>query len=139
MNINVEKEIVKKFVKKNKQERIIWELSNVKKRDEVVWRRFNEPDIFIKECLHPANYMWSTRLEQYLFELTGVSTVYYMGEDYIGSLSLKEATDRAYGLTCIIYCGKGIGYYQGEQGIRKPPRFMLIEKKRIHILQNDRR
>ena len=130
MNINIEQEIVKKFVRKNRQERIIWELSNVKKREDVVWRNFSGPNIFFEECLHPTEYMSDTYLEDYLFKLTGVSTVYYMGEDYIGNLSLKEATNRAYGLTCIIYCGKGIGYYQGEQYIGKPPRFMLIDEKR---------
>lgn len=135
MNIYIEQEIIKNYVRKNKQERIIWELNNVKKRGDVVWRRFNGPNNFIKECLHPINYMSNICLEEYLLKLTGVSTVYYMGEDYIGedyigTLSLKEATNRAHdGLICIIYCGNGIGYYQGEQGIGKPPRFMLIKGK----------
>lgn len=52
-----------------------------------------------------------------------------MGESYIGEISLKEAVENADGgEICIIYCGKGIGYYQGEQIIGAPSRFMLLAK-----------
>lgn len=56
--------------------------------------------------------------------------MYFIGEDYIGDLSLKEAVERASeGEICIIYCGEGIGYYQGEQEKGAPPRFMLLKEK----------
>ena len=32
------REIVEKYVKKHKQERILWELTNAKKRDGVIWK-----------------------------------------------------------------------------------------------------
>lgn len=124
----VEQEIIKKYVDKNKQERILWELDNPKKRGNVFWK-FAGSDIFKKDCLQPVEYMSSDEMERHLFKLSGVRDIYFIGEDYIGELSLKEAVKRAgTGEICIIYCGNGIGYYQGEQDSGKPPRFMLIQK-----------
>ena len=121
-----EQEIIKKYIRKNKQDRILWELSVPRKRNSVFWN-FAGSDIFNQNCLHPVNYMNKDEMEKYLFELSGNENVYFLGEDYIGELLLKEATERAeHGEICIIYCGNGIGYYQGEQEIGRPPRFLLI-------------
>ena len=73
--------------------------------------------------------MDKTEMQTYLYNLSKKSNVYFIGEDYIGDLSLKEAVERASeGEICIIYCGEGIGYYQGEQEKGAPPRFMLVKK-----------
>ena len=128
MSRTIEEEIVKKYIIKNKQNRIIWELNNPKKRNNVIWR-FHRPDIFSEKCLYPVEYMDRSGMNKYLFELSGASEVYFIGESYIGYLSLNQATELASkGEICIIYCGKGIGYYQGEQEIGKPPRFLLMQK-----------
>lgn len=129
MNFNsVEEEIVKKFVEKNRQPRLIWELNNPKTRDSVFWR-FSGPNIFKKSCLKPLEYMSSKLIERYLFQLSSAKEVYYIGEDYIGQLSLKNAATRVdTGEICIIYCGNGIGYYQGEQDDGPPPRFLLMQR-----------
>ena len=72
--------------------------------------------------------MDKTEMQTYLYNLSKKSNVYFIGEDYIGDLSLKEAVERASeGEICIIYCGEGIGYYQGEQEKGAPPRFMLVK------------
>lgn len=127
MNCDIEYEIVKKYVKKNKQKRIIWEFSNSKKRRDVIWKFFAGPDIFKENCLHPIKYMSDSEMEQYLYQLSGSKNVYYIGEGYIGELLLKQAVKGANrGEICIIYCGDGIGYYQGEQEIGKPPRYLLM-------------
>ncbi len=124
----IENEIVQKYVVSNKQERIKWELSNSKKR-EAISKHFHKPTIFKTECLYPINYMDKTEMQTYLYNLSKKSNVYFIGEDYIGDLSLKEAVERASeGEICIIYCGEGIGYYQGEQEKGAPPRFMLVKK-----------
>lgn len=125
---NIEEEIIKKYVIKNKQERILWELSNPKKREEVFWR-FAGQGIFKESCLQPVEYMYSSDMENFLFQLSGTKIVYFIGEDYIGELSLKDATRKANtGEICIIYCGNGIGYYQGELNYGGPPRFLLLQK-----------
>lgn len=124
----IEEEIVKKYIKKNKQDRILWELDNPKKRGNVIWR-MNRSDIFKESCLQPVGYMTKEIMKKYFYELSGVRKVYFIGEDFIGHLSIEQAVERANtGEVCIIYCGKGIGYYQGEQEIGKPPRFLLIQK-----------
>ena len=127
MNINIEEEIIKNYVKKVKQERIIWELQNQKKREKVFWK-FAGTNLFNENCLRTIKYMNNCELEKYLFQMSGTKDVYYMGESYIGELCLRDAVQKAgMGEICIIYCGKGIGYYQGEQEYGSPPRFLLIK------------
>lgn len=123
---DVEREIVKMYISKSKQERIIWELSKPQKRQKIMIQRFATPEIFEKSCMQVVEYMSPDSLKMYLFQLSRAKEVYYIGEDYIGKLSLDQATVRANsGELCIIYCGNSIGYYQGEQEYGKPPRYLL--------------
>lgn len=123
---SVELEIVKMYITKSKQERIIWELSNLKKRETIMIQRLVSPEVFEKSCMRLVEYMSPEKLKMYLFQLSRAKEVYYIGEDYIGQLSLDKATMKANtGEVCIIYCGNGIGYYQGEQECGKPPRYLL--------------
>lgn len=109
MSRAIEEEIIKQYIKKNKQERMLWELNNPQKREEVIWR-FSKPGIFIEKCLTPIGYMDKIHMIEYLFKLSGVSNVYYIGEDYIGYLSLEQAAERAsMGEICIITVGKVLG------------------------------
>lgn len=118
-------EIIKKYVKKNKQERILWEIKNPKKRSGVIWR-FNRPDIFKENCLQPVEYMDKEIMKDFLIKNSNLMKVYFIGESFMGCLSIEEAAERANtGEICIIYCGNGIGYYQGEQEKGKPPRYLL--------------
>lgn len=110
---------------KNKQERIIWKLQNAKKRKKVFWH-FDHPDIFKKEILYPSTYKDAEHLEKVLYEMSGTRECYVIGECYIGTMQLRQACEEAWqGGICIIYCGNGIGYYQGEQEYGAPPRFLL--------------
>ena len=130
MKINdTELEIIKNYVIKSKQERIIWEFENSEKRKHMMMTRFSGPDILKSSCLQPVNYMFPDEMEKSLFRLNGVREVYFMGESFIGNLSLKEAVKRANdGEICIIYCGNGVGYYQGGECGGSPPRYLLIQK-----------
>ena len=125
MNKETEVEIIKKFIVKNKQERIIWKLQNAKKRKKVFWH-FDHPDIFKKEILYPSTYKDAEHLEKVLYEMSGTRECYVIGECSIGTMQLRQACEEAWqGGICIIYCGNGIGYYQGEQEYGAPPRFLL--------------
>lgn len=125
MDTKIETEIVKHYIRENKQQRILWELSLPQKRNTLFWK-FAGPELFKQSCLKPTKFMSTSTLEKFLFELSGSSTVYFIGEDYIGYLSLNQASQRTQtGEICIIYCGNGIGYYQGEQGYGSPPRYLL--------------
>lgn len=125
----MEEEIVKNYVVKNRQERILWELSSPRKRSGIMWRHFPGVRLFKAECLQAADYMPPDVLEKRLFELSGAKSVYYMGADQIGEFSLKEAVKMAdMNDVCIIYCGNGIGYYQGEQEYGNAPRFLLLKQ-----------
>ena len=102
MNKETEVEIIKKFIVKNKQERIK------------------------KEILYPSTYKDAEHLEKVLYEMSGTRECYVIGECYIGTMQLRQACEEAWqGGICIIYCGNGIGYYQGEQEYGTPPRFLL--------------
>ena len=124
-NAKLEEEIIKKYIIKEKQDRLLWEFNNPKKRNTVFWH-FAGPNFFKSECLHSLAYMSSDVMKRYLQQLSNAKNVYFVGESYIGALSLEQAVTKAQtGEICIIYCGKGIGYYQGEQENGKPPRFLL--------------
>lgn len=127
--VETEKEIVQNYIIKSKQERIEWELNHPQKRKDIIWH-FHKPDIFKEACLHPVDYMDQEAMKNYLHKLSSAENVYFIGEDYIGEMSLEQAVERANeGEICIIYCGNGIGYYQGEQEKGAPPRFMLLAEK----------
>ncbi|MBQ7916947.1 MAG: RHS repeat-associated core domain-containing protein, partial [Firmicutes bacterium] len=121
----VEEEIVRGYVKDNKQERLLWELNSPKKRKTVIWK-FADSEVFKSNCLNPVKYMSAKQIEKHFSPILTASNVYFIGEDYIGQLTLQQAAQRAQeGEICIIYFGNGIGYYQGEQCTGKPPRFLL--------------
>ena len=102
---------------------------DIQKRKDIIWH-FHKPDIFKEACLHPVDYMDQEAMKNYLHKLSGAENVYFIGEDYIGKMLLEQAAERANeGEICIIYCGNGIGYYQGEQEKGAPPRFMLLAEK----------
>ena len=133
MNNNIEEEIVNTFIKENKQTRIISELRNPEKRKTIMIRRFASDGLFKGNCIHLVSYMSPSILEKCLFDLSKDEEVYYIGEYYIGALPLHEAVLRANtGELCIIYCGKGIGYYQGEQDHGKPPRCFLYKNEMMN-------
>ncbi len=130
MNINsLEKEIIKMYVNENKQERILWELGNHRKRETVIWR-FSGPTLFKSKCLHPIKHMPCAELEKHLLRQNGIREVYFIGESYIGTLSLNQAIVKANtGERCIVYCGEGLGYYQGECEYGNTPRFLLLQNR----------
>lgn len=131
MNRNIEKEIVRYFVAADKQERILWELSSERKREDVFWR-FSGSQVFNSKCLRPISCMQADVMEAFLLEQFKSENVYFLGESYIGELKLKEAVKKASaGEICIIYSENGIGYYQGEQEFGSSPRFLLLRKKEI--------
>ena len=126
MNRETEKEIIKRFVKKNKQERLLWELSNPKRRMEALRWGFHKTSIFKESCLQPVKYMDKDVMEKFLLENSDCNEVYFIGEGFGGILSCDEAAERAFdGDICVIYCENGTGYYQGEQESRTQFRFLL--------------
>jgi hypothetical protein len=125
-NGKFEQEIIRKYIVNERQDRLLWELNSPKKRNTVFWH-FAGTNFFKRECLHPIEYMSGDAMTKYLLELSRAENVYFIGESYIGILSLEEAVMKAQtGEICVIYCGNGLGYYQGEQENGKPPRFLLL-------------
>ena len=122
----IEQEIVQTYIVKNKRKRILWELDNPKKREYILFNRFLGIDNWKKGCLQPVEYLTSEKLSYYLAEKSKKKEVYFIGEDYIGSLPIKDAVERTeMGEWCMIYCGNGYGYFQGEGGCIKPARYLL--------------
>ena len=92
-------------------------------------RRFTRPNIFKQTCLYPVGYMDENDMKRFLLKSGGESEVYYLGPDYIGYLPVEQAVEMSIADICIIYCGNGIGYYQGEQEYGPPPRYKLLATK----------
>ena len=128
-DIEIETEIIKLFVQKQYQKRIIYEISSRKDYD-IMWHHFNNEQKFKKECLQKIFWMGEEALEKYLFELSGKKEVYYMGHSARKKMMLKEAVTEGglWGIG-IIYCGNGIGYYVGEEERAETPRYILRAKK----------
>lgn len=121
----IEKEIIKKFIVKNKQERIIWELQSDRKRGDVFWR-FADPNILKKKCKYEICFINRDEMKKYFGKVSTTGIVYFISESCVGELLLSEAIRKIYdGEICIMYCGKGIGYYQGEEEYGKRPRYLL--------------
>ena len=121
-------EFIKTFVKSDKQERLLYELQNPKKRENIFWR-FAGSDIFKEGCLQKTDYMTADDLEAKLYQLNKSREVFYIGLSSVGEISLKKAVEKAsLGEICVIYCGNGKGYYQGEQEVAKAPRYILSQK-----------
>ena len=72
-------EFIKKFVKSNKQDRLIWELESPKKRKDIIWR-FAGSNIFKTECLQEADYMSVDELETKLYQLNKSSIICFERE-----------------------------------------------------------
>lgn len=127
MNIHeAEYEIIKSFIIKNRQERLIWELGNPKKREKFFWN-FAGTQYFRQDCLQPVEVMSSKELETAILRLGKTRSVYYLGSAYIGKIPLAQAVQyTAQGDICIIYCGNGRGYYQGEPHPGKKSKYLLI-------------
>ena len=120
-------EFIKKFVKSNKQDRLIWELESPQKRKDIFWR-FASSNIFKTECLQKADCMSVDDLETKMYQLNKSKEVYFIGASYVGEISLREAVEKAScGEICAIYCGNGKGYYQGEEDRANTPRYFLIQ------------
>lgn len=49
MNREIEEKIIKKYVKKNKQERILWEINNPKKRMHSAEKEYKNQKLFCKK------------------------------------------------------------------------------------------
>lgn len=129
MICDTEVEIVRKYVIESRQDRIIWELTKPEKRKHIMLRRFPGVALFKEDCLQEIKYLPPDELERKLFQLSKSRNTYFIGESHIGELTLREAVKRAdMGDICIIYCGNGVGYYQGEE-YGPPPRYILLERK----------
>lgn len=128
MNAEIEKEIIRNFVVKSKQERILWELQSRKYRDSVAFGRFCGAEIFKAQCLYPVESWRSDILENYLLQLGGTQNAYVLSTNGICECSLKEALANLRGTIGIVYCGNGVGYYQGEPNPFKMPQYILLKE-----------
>ena len=128
MDITIETEIIKLFVQKQYQKRLLYEISSKKEYD-IIRCHFYTEYKFKKECLEKVSYMGDENLEKYLFQLSGKKDIYFMGINTREKMPLKEAVKRINHFEDgIIYCGNGIGYYQGEEELSDTPRYILKSK-----------
>lgn len=129
MNVEIEREIINCFFKKNKQERMIWELENPEKR-KYFWNRIAHLTVLEESCLQVSEYKNYEELQQFLMEKSGRKEIYMIGESYIGEIAIEDAIDYLQkSEICILYCGNGIGYYQPEEDYGNFKKYILISPK----------
>ena len=89
-NYKIEEEIIQKFIVKEKRDRLIWELSNSKKRNTVFWH-FAGPKYFKQECLQSVAYMSENTMMSYLLKFRETKNVYFIGENYRQSSKFRSS------------------------------------------------
>ena len=115
MNIEIEKEIIKFFFLKNKQERLIWELSDPGKRKSFR-DRIAHPTLFDERYLYVSEMNNMDCLKLFLQEKSRKKEIYMIGESHIGEITIDDAIALLKkNEICILYCGNGVGYYQPEE------------------------
>ena len=134
MDKEIEREIVKAFVNKNMQERFLFELFSSKKRKEGIGRLCHQYDKIFNR-----NYMIEISKDNFNFTIIGNMLKSYETNDNCYLISYDEEIDGMYlpfmealervvglGMPSIISCITGkLAYFEGEQEIGAPPRFIL--------------
>lgn len=136
MNKNLEEEIIRFFFIKEKQDRVIWELSNPKKRRNCLWKICDQGYSMLNpKCIRNIKFMDSDALESALVMRGANQPKYYIGEDWADilsdNISLKQAIENVlYGdwAPGLLYFGNGIAYFEGLQHIGAPERCILVKR-----------
>ena len=95
MDSKIEEEIVRCFLQKNRQDRIIWELQSKRKRDSVMWK-LCDTHLFKREVLYPQRYLSPKNLTEKLEALGAKKTIYMIAFDEMYELdcSVLEGIER---------------------------------------------
>lgn len=127
MNSKIEEEIVRCFIQKNRQDRIIWELQSKRKRDSVMWK-LCDTHLFKREVLYPQRYLSPENLTEKLEALGAQKTIYMIAFDEMYELdcSVLEGIERQTSNPYLLYYGSGLGYFEGMQEDGAPERCILI-------------
>lgn len=138
MNSKIEEEIVRCFIQKNRQDRIIWELQSKRKRDSVMWK-LCDTHLFKREVLYPQRYLSPEDLAEKLETLGAQKTIYMIAFDEMYELedcSVLEGIERQWDNPYLLYYGNGLGYFEGMQEDGAPERCILISVERQKHLKN---
>ncbi len=138
MNSKIEEEIVRCFIQKNRQDRIIWELQSKRKRDSVMWK-LCDTHLFKREVLYPQRYLSPEDLAEKLEALGAQKTIYMIAFDEMYELkdcSVLEGIERQRSNPYLLYYGNGLGYFEGMQEDGAPERCILISVERQKHLKN---
>ncbi|WP_066370725.1 hypothetical protein [Neobacillus fumarioli] len=129
-----EEKIIKSFFNKRVQQRILYELFSPQKRGDALWKlNHSYSGTLRKEFMIqiPKSQLDRQEIERLLIKQGAGDTCYVMSlNDAIDGkeMDLKTAIDRVfgYGLSSIISCVHGhLAYFQAEQELGAPPRFIL--------------
>jgi len=138
LDSRIEEEIVRCFIQKNRQDRIIWELQSKRKRDSVMWK-LCDTHLFKREVLYPQRYLPPKNLAEKLEALGAQKTIYMIAFDEMYELedcSVLEGIERQWDNPYLLYYGNGLGYFEGMQEDGAPERCILISVERQKHLKN---
>lgn len=130
MDKDVEKIIVKSFIKDIKQDRVIYELSNKSKRDNAIWKIEDYVDDKYKGHIIRGVSSYE-EIEKTLRKYGAIDECYVISLDSKidgKNIYLNEALEATvfYG-PALVSCIHGkLAYLEGETGIGAPNRFLLL-------------
>lgn len=136
MNKKLEEEIIRFFFIKEKQERIIWELSKPRKRKSCLWKICDQGYSMLNpKCIKNIKFMEPDELENTLIIQGAHQPQYYIGEDWAdiltNNISMKQVIENVlYGdwSPGLLYFGDGIAYFEGLQHVGAPERCILVRR-----------
>ena len=131
MDIQIEQMVVEAFIVKRKKERALYELQNLKKRHDFIWRI---DDYIDERFLVKVQSPITTYLDVYHmlkeYKVPDLCYIFSIDRSDDGtSMPLKEALQRKVFLgPALISCDHGkIAYFEGEMDL-KPTRYLIINK-----------
>jgi hypothetical protein len=123
---DIEREIIMFFFKKNRRDRMLFELSNSRKRSQFFWNISGTRELD-EHVLRPIKDHNIESINACFRQLCSGNNVYYIGASFIGFCTCTQAIEQVrLADICLVYFGGGKGYYQGEIGVSGQNRFYLL-------------
>lgn len=125
-------EMIDLFFVKKRRERMKYVFSSKEKRREAYFR-YNSGDYIDKSFIkYQVNKLSMQDIYKMLIEEGGNKKCFMISCSESGLYNTEDALKRAMnnGLGAMLYLGNGVGYFQGEQYIGSPERYILVNDKK---------
>lgn len=128
----IAEEMIDMLFLKKWRKRLKYDLIEEKRRNEKYFRYHNGEYIDKSIIKYKVNTMDFDDIYAILIKEGAKDQCFWMADGDSGILSTKEGFNRSLsgGMGAMLYLGNGIGFFQGEQYIGSPERYILVNNKK---------